>query len=306
MSTRRLHALAVTSLLLGAVTGCGGGTAPNPHAAAPAIRQPAACSPGHAFMGCNATRPSLAPKLSFGSAPAGRYFVDVSSWQGHPNWTVAKSHIAGAVDKLGEYGLDPTASYNIGQQRRLDIPFAAYWFIRPTGCAHEGNLIASYAKAYHVPKIILDEETGGIAGYAACINPYVRAATGQDAAVYRSAGTNFDSSAPGLGCWVAAYGPSIVPSCGGRPIKAFQFTDGRYGFPIYIPGVGQGDVSVNLGLFPAVKPKPPAPKPKPKPKPRPAKHCLARHWPNTPACHHVRYRVHRLEQQLAAIRKSQA
>jgi hypothetical protein len=72
--------------------------------------------------------------------------------------------------------------------------------------------------------------------------------TGQSARVYRSAGNNFDSTGNSLGCWVASYGPSSVPACNGRAV-AWQFTDGRFGFPVFIPGVGQDDVNLDLGLF---------------------------------------------------------
>ena len=260
----RLPAVIASALAAVALTACGTThvrvVAPPPssvRAPAPAVMQPETCPAGNSFMGCSAP-PAKGPGLSLGSRPAGRYFVDVSDWQGRPDWAAAKPHIIGAVDKLGEGTFqDSSAAFNIGEQKWLHIPFVVYWFVRPDGCAREGQALERDAKALKVSRIVLDEEVGGIQGYAACLGPYVIAATGQHAVVYRSAGNDFDTSAAPLGCWVAAYGPSSPPSCFGRHPIAFQFTDGRFGFPVYVPGVGQGDVSVDYGLFanaPAVVP----------------------------------------------------
>lgn len=214
------------------------------------------CQPGHSYMGCSVVGfRTVNPPARLGGQ---KVFPDVSDWQGFPNWGLAKPHISGAGAKLGEYTLDPSASYNFSQFHRLNIPSVAYWFVRPTGCAHEGGLIQHYVAAFGISRLVLDEEAPGISGYAACLNPYVRAATGQDALVYRSSGNNFDSSANGLKCWVAAYGPSSPPACNGR-LVAWQYTDGKLGFPTYVPGVGLGDVSNDYGIFGV------APKPKPSP-----------------------------------------
>lgn len=233
---------------------CGGTTIIR--TAAPAIKQPAACAPGKSFMGCSASQTRA---LAFGAAPAGKYFPDVSSWQGHPNWDAAKPHIAAAAAKLGEYTEDPDVAYNVAAFKRLHIPFAVYWFVRPTGCQHEGALIEKYARELGVKLIVLDEEVSGISGYGACLNGYVHAVTGRNAVDYGSAGNDEDSEGRALDGWVAAYGPSTPPLWAGRKAVAWQFTDGRFGFPIYIPGIGQGDVSVDAGMFAATKPADPFP-----------------------------------------------
>lgn len=230
----------------------------SPKAPAPAISQPAAtCPEGKSFMGCSTSTSSLTPQLAL-TLPAGKRFPDVSNFQGHPNWSTAKGSIAGAAAKLGEGSnyFDADAAYNVGQFKSLHIPYVVYWFVRPSGCAAEGNAIKSaVSRVGGVSRIVLDEEVAGISGYAACLNPYVRAATGQDAEVYRSSGNNYDSSLSSLKCWVAAYGPGSPPTCSGRTRVAWQFTDGRYGFPVYIPGVGQGDVSIDYGgLLPSSAP----------------------------------------------------
>lgn len=273
--------LAVAFCVTALLAGCGGHTTTtvtststvtttpaqtSPKAPAPAIVQPAAgCPVGHSFMGCSTT---LTRSLSAGARPPGKYFPDVSSFQGSPNWTLAKGSIAGAAAKLGE-GVtifDGSATYNFAQLQRLGIPHLAYWFVRGSGCAAEGNAIkAAVKRVGGVRLVVLDEEVPGISGYAACLNPYVVSATGQNAVVYRSSGNDFDTSAPSLACWVAAYGPSSTPTCSSRHVVAWQFTDGRFGFPVFIPGVGQGDVSVDHGLLALTA----APKPKPKPKPFP-------------------------------------
>jgi hypothetical protein len=264
---KRLSATAALAAVL--VAGCGAThtiTAPppasSPKAPAPAIVQPAAgCPVGQSFMGCSTT---LTRSLSAGVRPPGKYFPDVSSFQGSPNWTLAKGSIAGAAAKLGEGAtiFDASATYNFAQLQRLGIPHLAYWFVRGSGCAAEGDAIkAAVSRVGGVRLLVLDEEVPGISGYAACLNPYVVSATGQNAVVYRSSGNDFDDSAPALSCWVAAYGPSVTPTCSSRRVVAWQFTDGRFGFPLFIPGVGQGDVSVDHGLLALVAP----PKPKPKP-----------------------------------------
>lgn len=196
--------------------------------------------------------------------PSGARFPDVSNYQGHPNWTAAKAWgLKGAVFKIGESSnyVDVDASYNNSELRRLGIPRAGYWFDRPGSCSSEGQKLEGEAKALGLKLVIIDQEVPGLSGHASCLNPYVRAATGHDEAIYRSAGNNFDSTQPSATCWVAAYGPSQTPGCSGRAIKAWQMTDGRYGYPVYIPGVGTGDVSIDFGLIGMMS----GPKPKPKP-----------------------------------------
>lgn len=281
---RRLRLAVAVATLASVVTACGGGgvrtvtttqtqtqTAP-----VPALKQPApvACPTGRSFMGCSAANASTRPRLMLALAPRGAKIVDVSSYQGHPDWAAARASIGGAIAKIGEgigY-LDPDAAFNVAAFKRLHIPWAVYWFERPVGCVAEAKATAARVRALGgVKLVVLDEEVSGLQGYAACEQRYLTA-TGAKVAVYRSSGNNYDSSAPSDPCWVAAYGPSSPPACSGRVRRAWQFTDGRYGFPTYIPGVGTGDVSINYGLLASLaKPKPkPQPKPQPSPTPRSA------------------------------------
>lgn len=261
---RRVWLALVVAVLAALLAACGGTrtvTTTKTVAApsAPTLKQPApvGCPKGKSFMGCSST--GTTKKFMLTPPPAGPKFVDVSNYQGDPNWPVAKGSIAGAVAKLGEGTnyIDSSAAYNVTHLKAEKIPFAVYWFVRPDGCQAEGDEIEKAARYVGgVPLIVLDEEVPSISGYASCLNSYVKAVTGRNAAVYRSSGNNFDSSSPGLVCWVAAYGPSKPPACSGRALKAWQYTDGRYGYPTYVPGVGTGDVSVDYGLLSLVKPKP--------------------------------------------------
>lgn len=258
---KRLSLSAVVAACVLALAGCGGTshqstTASSSTSSATASR----CPVDQSFMGCAS---GVSPRFT-GVPPvggklgliAGPRFPDVSSWQGHPNWAAAKPSIVGAVAKLGEGTFtDPDATYNIAAFRHLGIPFAGYWFVRPSGCAAEGSALKREALALGVKRVVLDEEVSGIGGYAACLNPYARAATGQSALVYRSAGNDEDSSASPLGCWVAAYGPSSPPSCFGRSPLAWQYASPPYE-SVYIPGLGYGDVSISYGFFSSPKPKP--------------------------------------------------
>ena len=264
---RLLGAVAAVCLLVLALAGCGAhhaGVKAPPAAKLPAATQTTGCPVNHATMGCSLTQPSGSRQLSFG-VPAGSRFPDVSSYQGHPNWAAAKKSISGAVFKIGEGSgyIDPDAAYNNAALASLGIPRVGYWFVRPDGCSAQGARLEAEAKTLGLKLVVLDEEVPGISGYAACLNWYVKVATGHDAVVYRSAGNNYDSSSPGLTCWVAAYGPSHVPACSHRAIKGWQMTDGVYGFPTYIPGVGTGDVSIDYGLFKLLpQPKPADPFPR--------------------------------------------
>jgi hypothetical protein len=247
--------LAVLAAAVG-LAGCGQGSTSTTSTPAPAVRCPAARS----FMGCSAgASATFTQHAPVGVSPrvgavAGAKFPDVSSYQGQPPWSRVKPYITGAVAKLGEgTGEDPDAAYNVRSFQRLRIRYAVYWFVRPDGCAAEGQALERDARALHVTQVVLDEEISGISGYAACLKGYVQRATGHAALVYRSASNDEDSSAASLGCWVAAYGPSSPPACFGRHPVAWQYASPPYIY-VYIPGLGYGDVSVNYSLFSPSKP----------------------------------------------------
>lgn len=56
--------------------------------------------------------------------------IDVSSWQGKPDWSRVKSHIHFAMLRAG-YGkgnIDNSFKYNASECNRLGIPIGVYWF----------------------------------------------------------------------------------------------------------------------------------------------------------------------------------
>lgn len=196
---------------------------------------------------------------TFGSAQ-GR-IPDVSSYQGHPNWSAAKAAgIAGGIFKGGEYGVDPTAAYNNAQLRTLHLWRAMYWFVRNTGCSHEAAQIIAEARQLGVPVVVNDLETREAAGYGACLVPAERKA-GLTAVDYTAPGSwPGGSGYGGAPLWQAEYGPTLHPFW--RPVVSWQCTDGVYGCVTYVPGIGADDVSLNLGITKlGVPPTPPKPKP---------------------------------------------
>jgi hypothetical protein len=224
-------------------------------------------------MGCNASVSLLLnPTLT---APSGSLYPDVSVWQGAVNWgSVAQWqrshgwHLAG-IFKLGEYTLDSQATRNASETARLGFWRAGYWFVRNTGCAHEAGLIVWAAQKFGLKVVVFDSETPEARGYDACMAPIVRRA-GLTVVEYTSPGSNPDSSNPGLPMWTAAFGPAHTPcvwtcsvgSLTSQSILAWQFTDGRYGPVVSVPGIGRDDVNVDYGITKLpVAPKPPPPKP---------------------------------------------
>lgn len=218
-------------------------------------------------MGCNTPHALELPlKLS---APAGAEYPDVSQFQGNVDWAAVaswqRSHGWGtaSIFKMGEYTLDPEAVRNSSGTARFAFR-AGYWFVRNTGCAHEASLIIWAAKRFGLKIVVLDTEVPEARGYAACLAPPIRRA-GLIVIQYTSPGSNPDSSNPGLDEWVAAFGPSHVPcvwvcSVGQldrQTIVGWQFTDGRFGPVVHVPGVsGTVDVSADYGITGLGTPKP--------------------------------------------------
>lgn len=264
---KRLSAAAAACLLL--LAGCGGGNHPHSEASTshtgatggPVLR--VACPPGRSFMGCAQPHP-VGVGRTVGLAPAGCKFPDVSSFQGHPDWPAVKAWqtaahcTAGAVFKLGEFVEDPDASFNAGKLHALGMTEVGYWFVRPTGCAHESAQIITVARGFGLHVVVLDIEVPGIAGYAACLSAPLKAA-GFVVVIYTGSGTWPGGSSAGLPVWVAAYGPSSAPSLFGERPVAWQETDGHFGFPVDVPGLGDVDVNIDMGLLALAAP----PKPKP-------------------------------------------
>jgi hypothetical protein len=224
------------------------------------------CPPGKSCMGCAAggsgvyrpAPPAGVTPRALTSVPVPKW-PDVSSYQGHPNWPAIAPHIAGAGVKAGEYQTDPDFSYNVAALHKLRLPIVAYWFVRPTGCAHEGAQIVAVIRSVGgmavIRRIVFDIEIPGIQGYAACLDQIVHAALGVHGVIYTAPGTWPGGSSAGLGLWVASYGPSTAPSLFGERPLAWQFASPPFVYYL-IPGLGYGDVNVDYGLLAP----PPAPR----------------------------------------------
>lgn len=208
------------------------------------------CPAGQSQMGCSVTpAPGGPPKGARG--PSGLRFPDVSSFQGHPDWAAAKPFISMASVKAGEFVEDPDFAWNISQLKANGIKWAPYWFVRNTGCDHESAEIVSVIRSVggltSLP-LVLDMEVPEAAGYAPCLANAVHSALGRWPIIYTAPGTWPGGSNAGLGLWVASYGPSSAPCFWTCHPLAWQYTDGRFGFPTRIPGISLGDVSVDYGF----------------------------------------------------------
>lgn len=221
------------------------------------------CPPGHSYMGCaQGVSPTFPLQQRFGAklgTTAGPKFVDVSSYQGCPDWPAIKPFIDGVAAKAGEYEQDPDFRCNVERAHAAGLHIAAYWFERPTGCVGEAQHFIAIVRAAGgtavISRLVLDEEVSGIQGYAACEAPIIHRELGIEPTVYRSSENNEDSSGDSDSCWVAAFGPSTAPACNGRPI-AWQFASPPYVY-FFVPHLGYGDVNVDYGFFSAIpRPKP--------------------------------------------------
>jgi GH25 family lysozyme M1 (1,4-beta-N-acetylmuramidase) len=245
---RRLFAILVVALL---VAVCGAASAD------------AACPARAAQMGCssqpNPGARTVLPTSS--SGPSGEWIPDVSSYQLTVNWAAVKgweisrgAKLTGGIFKLGEYVPDPHALQNATDLHRDGMIAIGYWFIRPISPYEEAGKILAEAAALHIHVIVLDEEVAGIQGYAKVIAPILQKA-GYKVVDYHSSENVLDTSADGLPCWVAAYGPSRPPACTTGKRVAWQWTDAGS-----VPGVTTGsvDLSVSYGLLKLAEPaKPP-------------------------------------------------
>lgn len=205
-------------------------------------------------MGCSIPPPQPGARLLHASAPRGSLFPDVSSWQGTVNWAAviawerAHGYKPAAIFKMGEYVVDPFAYRNAVVLGQLHAFRAGYWFVRNTGCAHEGAQIVAEARQLAIAVVELDVEVPEARGYDACLTPIVRRA-GFIVNTYTSPGS-WPGGAAGNATWIAAFGPAFAPgSPWGGKVIAWQFTDGRFGPVVPIPGIGTDDVNVDYGLL---------------------------------------------------------
>ena len=226
------------------------------------------CPPNNAQLGCVVKLYAQHAGVK-AHDPSGPHFPDVSDWQGHPDWTAAKPSISGAIVKAYEYSQDPDFGYNATTLTRLGVRWGAYLFVR--NC-YQGGAFAQVVRpwAAHISVLVLDMEVPSAAGCAPSLYTAVHAALPHiRVAIYASPGAWPGGSNAGLDAWVAAYGPSSPPclftchvgTSTGQTILAWQLTDGQYGFRVYVPGIGYGDVSLDYGIFDGAT----VAKPKPKP-----------------------------------------
>ena len=211
------------------------------------------CPDGRSQMGC-----SLPPVLKgVSTPPRGEIVPDVSSYQRTVDWSAVKRYqiahgwkVTGGIFKLGENVRDPYALQNARGLRAAGMAAVGYVFVRP---GLQASTVVGWAHAVRIRVVVLDEEVPGIQGTAGRVTSTLKAA-GLTVVDYHSAGEVFDSTARGLPCWVAAYGPSTPPACSTGPRVAWQWT--AFGS---IPGItGAVDESISYGLLKLAAPPKPA------------------------------------------------
>jgi hypothetical protein len=222
------------------------------------------CPPGASYMGCAtgvAPRATTAPLGRVGvTAPVpGCKVVDVSGYQGHPNWKGAAAYVCAAVAKSGEggHGEDPDFAWNIDTLRSLHIPWASYFFVR--GCG-DGSQYVSELDSVHFKgdrdalRPVLDMEVPAARGCAVLMADAIHSAFGIWPIIYTAPGTWPGGASGGLDVWEADYGPSL----GALPFSAHVLAWQRWSPPytflcipnLYSPGCGTyGDVSIDLAGF---------------------------------------------------------
>lgn len=269
---KRVSFVAALLCLLAFVSGCGGSS----HKTTP----PQKSSPTRTVRVCSGltdkcvqrTLPptfKLARPLTLTSG-TGCHIVDISDYQGTPNWTTVAPYICGAVIKGGE-GASTTAGgqhfvTNWNGAKAAGRWHAMYWFMRGSvSCATQGTLIVARLNAvgFKTDQLAgppqLDEEVPGanVGNLAVCVDGIIYRAFHVHAGIYTAPGTWPGGSHGVSPLWQAEYG-SILHAFW-SPVVAWQCTDGVYGCVTSIPGLGYQDVSKNYGLISevVVPPKPP-------------------------------------------------
>lgn len=263
-----------------AVAACGGGTktvttqVTTTMAAAPAASLAQECPKGQSFMGCTQTGLAAkqyrleqklqkrAPKLF--ALPSGALFPDVSNWQGSVGWSSVKawqqSHgwPTGGAFKMGEgSSRDTWAAHNASLLHSLHMWASGYWFVRNIGCSAEARAIIQAAHDYGVTMVDEDLEVPEARGYGVCLTPALKKA-GLQVSEYTSPGSNPGGIDTSAGSWIATFGSSFRSIW--QPVLAWQFTDGHFGSPVNVPGIGFDDVNVDYGFSKLAGPqKPPDP-----------------------------------------------
>lgn len=214
--------------------------------------------PAPAQMGACTVR---APGLGLTPEPTihGVLGVDVSVYQGRPDWALAKrSGLRFAADKAGEglTILDPTFVSDWDAQVALGIPHAAYWFLRPVSCTGQADVFAGRVRLVGglgpdaLPPVA-DAEVPLPAGCVAVFVVRLEHDLGISLViVYTAPGTWPGGSRPAdADLWVATYGPT--PGCVWTCSHvAWQFSGGDAGpLPHSWPGIGTVDVDLDTGLL---------------------------------------------------------
>lgn len=241
---KRVRWLAAPFAAALALTGCGG------HAPVVAHHAPATAKPVHVCSGTTDTCVTVTPShLQGAGASASGRIPDVSSFQGHPNWAAAKAAgIAGAIVKAGEFVEDPDFAFNWNALRSLGLWHAPYDFVRFCNAAPFIAWLNSvgYAQDPTAGPPVLDMEVASAAGCAPTMTAQLEAAFHRTPVIYTAPGTWPGGSHAGDPLWIATYGSSF--SAIWQPVVAWQCTDGQFGCVTFVPGIGFGDVSVNLGI----------------------------------------------------------
>jgi GH25 family lysozyme M1 (1,4-beta-N-acetylmuramidase) len=203
--------------------------------------------------------------------------VDVSQWQGYPNWGEARESGLRFVYSQATYGVsyEPGFGTNAHRQASAHLANGAYTYLEP-GCAPAATVAHAFVAnvdgqgvGFNSLPPALDQETNGclphneeIARFDCEVANDIRRLDGWSSVVLYAArwlvsGIFHSGNTCGLLLWVASWGPIELPA-GWSHAVAWQFC----GVGCYFAGIGgQVDRDASLGILSYLRHKPPPPKP---------------------------------------------
>lgn len=193
--------------------------------------------------------------------------VDLSHWQANINidWTKAKAAgVKFVVHKAteGTSYVDPSYAQRRGETKAHGVLFGAYHFARPqVGNARaEAKFFLEHAaprKGEMIPMLDLEVNDHGMT--QAQLTRWVRNwftyvfnhSPAKRGFLYTH--YNLDSKPKGVYLWVPRYSNTNMTPAIPRPFlfyRIWQFSDGKYGVPNTVPGIGSVDINHMRALFP--------------------------------------------------------
>lgn len=179
-------------------------------------------------------------------------FVDVSHFQTNIDWDAAKkAGVKGAMLKAteGTSYVDPTYAGRRDDLRKRGMFLGAYHFLRPGDARAQARYFVKHAALKgEIP--VLDYEADGLSTQMFADFKDELAKAGITKMVLYTYTSKAPSNSYGCPLWIARYSNSnsapVIPSAW-KSAWAHQFSDGTYGVPNYVPGIGHCDINTLIG-----------------------------------------------------------